>query len=311
MPDIIRLDDQIMLFKKEVTEGTDSVPTGAANAIMALNAELTPFAGETLTRDQLQPFIGASKTAPVGVHGQIAFDVEAAGAGTAGDEPAFSPLLMVCGLAATVDGGVDVEYDPVTDNPDSGTLYFHMGPNLHAFVGARSNLQMTFRPKAYPMFRFSMLGQYVTPSSAAKPTPDFSAFQDPMEVSNANTPTCTLHGFSPVVRELTINMGIALSFEDLINKSGVDLNDREVTGSLTINATDLADFNPFAITQAKTLAALQLIHGTAAGDIVQIDASQVQIENPRYGADGKTRTMQLDLRFIPTSGNDEIKLTIK
>jgi hypothetical protein len=311
MSEPLKWRQKAVLAKIESTYGQDAGPTGAANAILALNGELTPMQGDVVARDLLQPYLGATEDIPVGVHVACAFDVELAGAGAAGTAPAYGPLLRACGFAETINAGTDVQYDPVTTGQEALSLYFHMASNLHKLLGSRANTVIRIAPKQIPAMRFSFLGLWVDPAAAALPAADFSAFQDPLPASNANTPTFTLHGFEGVVRDFSLDLGNQVVHEDLINSESVDLNDRQVKGTLTLNATAIADKDFFAIAKARTKGTLQVIHGLGAGKIVQLDAPKVQLLNPRYGNADGTTTMTLDLKLLPDTGDDELKITVK
>ena len=54
-----------------------------------------------------------------------------------------------------------------------------------------------------------------------------------------------------------------------------------------------------------------ITHGTAAGNKVQVTSSGVQLANPRYSDQDGVQMLQMDIRFVPTSGNDELTITVK
>ena len=59
-----------------------------------------------------------------------------------------------------------------------------------------------------------------------------------------------------------------------------------------------------------TTGALALVHGTTAGNKVQIDAPNVQLITPQYQDQDGIAMLQCGLVFAPgASGNDEIKIT--
>ena len=62
---------------------------------------------------------------------------------------------------------------------------------------------------------------------------------------------------------------------------------------------------------ANTTGALQVVHGTTAGNIVQLDATLAQVLNPTYGESQGIRTLQMGLSIIPTNGDDDFKITVK
>lgn len=88
-----------ILAKIESVYGTDPVPSGAANAILVRNLEVTPQSTETASRDVVRSFLGNSEQLPVAIYSQVNFETEIAGSGTAGAAPAYGPLLRGCAFA--------------------------------------------------------------------------------------------------------------------------------------------------------------------------------------------------------------------
>lgn len=310
MPDKFR--KRVILFKRETVYGTDSVPTGAANAIQISEANVTPLAGDDIDRGILYPSLGASPDLLAGHHVQCEFAVEIAGAGAPVDTiPGYGALLRACGMSETVNAGVSVAYDPVSSGEDSGTGYFHMDATLHKFLGARGNCRLEFPARAVPHFMFSLLGLWVAPAGAALPTAVFAGFKTPRTVSKANTPTFTIDGYAAVMRSLTLDMGNQVVHRDLVNSEVVHRPDRQATGTLVIEAPALATKDFFALAKAETLVALQLIHGVGAGNIVQVDAPKVQLKRPSYSEDEGIVMLNLPLKFTRNAGDDEFKITVK
>ena len=67
------------------------------------------------------------------------------------------------------------------------------------------------------------------------------------------------------------------------------------------------------IIAAKTsvLAALALVHGTVAGNIVKIDAPKVQLLNPTYSSDDGINMLNMGLVPTRDTGDDDIKITVQ
>ena len=87
---------RLIVAKIESTYGTDPTPTGA-NAILVRNLEITPLEAETVNRDLVRPYLGASDQLLAQTRVSMTFEVEMAGSGTAGTAPAYGPLLKACG----------------------------------------------------------------------------------------------------------------------------------------------------------------------------------------------------------------------
>lgn len=106
---------KLVLAKIETVYGTDSIPTGSANAILLKGLSVNPIQAEQVSRDLIKPYFGNSEQLLAQKFVQMDFEVEFAGAGVAGKLPAYDSLLRACGfasalitavVAAVVDDGV-------------------------------------------------------------------------------------------------------------------------------------------------------------------------------------------------------------
>lgn len=91
-----------ILAKIQPTPGTDSVPTGAANAILVRNLDIQPLNATIVSRDLVRAYYGNSDQLAASVSVGCSFEVELAGSGTPGTvAPAWGPLLRGCGYSET------------------------------------------------------------------------------------------------------------------------------------------------------------------------------------------------------------------
>lgn len=303
-----------LLLKPEATYGTDAVPTGAANAFIAFDVELTPIAHEAVEREPLRPYYGDAEAVIAGEHVALAFSVELTPSGAVDSAPAWGPGARTCGLAETITPSTGpVEYDPVSTGEESGSVYLNIDGTRHAILGFRGKSSLQFNANQRPMKRIEGMGLLVAPAAQALPTVDFTSWKIGVDINKSNTPTFTLHGYAAVMQSLSIDLGQQAVYRSRVNAETVEITGRKVTGSVTIDAPALGtkDFFAISLTDPPTLDALQLIHGAGAGNIVQIDAPKVQILPPSYvDSDGITG-LQMGLKFVPDTGDDEIKITVK
>jgi hypothetical protein len=301
---------KVLLAKQETTYGTDPTPDGS-NAILAHDIRLTPLAGDQVERTHDRPFFGARPQILTNTHVGLSFGVEIAGAGAAGDVPAYGALLRAAGLAETIDAGVDVQYDPVSDALESAALYLNMDGVLHPMLGYRANLSLTIRPSQLPVFAFEGRGLFVEPTDTAAVTPDYSGFEIPDEVSDANT-DFSYGGSTLVLEELTLNFNNQVPGIFRVGEERIGLTDRGLSFSMLVRADTLATFDPYDLATSRTQSALQLVQGTVAGNIVQIDAPRCEIGRPEYAESQGDVMYRIPGRCLPSdSGNDEIKITVK
>lgn len=300
-----------LLAKLDATYGVDPTPSGAANAILATNVTFTPIEGEEVSRDLMLPYLGNSGFQLANTYAKIEFEVEIAGAGAAGTAPAYGPLLRACGMAEVITAGSSVVYNPVSGGYDAVTMYANWDGVRHIMLGGRGNVKLTFTPGKIPRYQFSFMCLHGAITDAALPATTLTAFIEALVVSKANTPTFTIHGASSPGESLTIDLGQKTEGRFLIGYEGIEITDRNATGTAVVEARPLATVNWFAIQKARTRDALQLIHGTEAGNIVQVDAPAVQIGKVAQGNTQGILNYSLPLVFCPVNGNDELTITVK
>jgi hypothetical protein len=93
---------RVVLAKIESVYGTDPTPTGAANAMLVKNLSANIFEAEKVSRDLIRPFLGNSENLLATRLSRLEFEIEAAGAGAAGQVPAYDCLLRACGLTKEI-----------------------------------------------------------------------------------------------------------------------------------------------------------------------------------------------------------------
>lgn len=77
-----------LLAKTESSYGSDPTLSASADAVLVgREVEITPFAGDEVTRENIQSFLGARQRVPVATRVEIGFSVECAGSGAAGTAP--------------------------------------------------------------------------------------------------------------------------------------------------------------------------------------------------------------------------------
>lgn len=303
-----------VLAKIETTYGTDAVPTGSANAMLVKGTQPQVYMGDRVSRDLETGVLGAQSEVNVGPHAAITFQVEIAGAGTAGMAPKYGPLLQACGLSETVSAGVSVTYAPVSSAFKSVTIYYYVDGQQHIIKGARGTVRFTLARGQIPSMEYTFTGLYTRPTAVANPALTLTGFQAPLAVTKVNTPTFTLHGYAAYCESFGVDIGNQVVYRNLIGFEGVEITNRNVRGSTVIEAPTLAAKDYFAASEAHagvTLAAVQLIHGTTAGNICQIDGPKVQLGNIALGNSDGIVTYTMDTVFTPNASNDEFTFIVK
>jgi hypothetical protein len=309
MPKLTR--KNVILAKLEVTSGVDPTPlTGALNAIQISNARLTPVVQNLQGRDLTRAVLGNSDQIVANNYLELAFDVEMAGSGTAGTPPAYAPLLEACGWQET-DGASDDVYTLRSTGFKNLTIYANIDGVLHEANYCAGDMGWGFEPGMVAKFNFTFRGVFVPVVDATLPVPVYTAFKKPVAVSKANT-TATLHGYAGVFKSLKFALKNEFPYRNLIGFEGVTVNDRKPDGSVSMEMVGVGTKDWFASIAAGTTGALQVVHGTVPGNIVQVDASTVQVMNPQFSDNNGIQMLEASLLFMPdASGNSEITLTVK
>lgn len=301
-----------LLAKTESTYGVDAAPV-AADAILTKGLSVTPYDGNKVTRELDTNTLGNDIEMNTAPNVKVSFDVELTGSGAAGTAPAWGDVLRACGFAETVNAGVDVSYKPVSDSFESITLHFEQDGQIHKVLGARGSMNIEMSAGQLPMMKFTFTGLYAQPVAGTL-TADFSAFQVPLPVTEANTPVYNVHGYDAVASSMTLDLANDVKHRNLVNQESVIIVDRAPSGQFVIDAPTLADKNMFALVESHngvTTGAVQIQHGTAAGNIVQLDAPAVQLSNISHSDLDGQFAYQLDARYIPAAGDDELVITVK
>lgn len=286
------------------------------DAVAVLCRELTPqhMQGPTEERNVLRPTLGNFEMYHTGPHTGLNFSVEMAGSGTVGEPPVYSPLLRACGLAETIvmeaDTPVGVEYTPVDTGEEAVNLFYYHDGILHELSSARGRLQFDLNPGGLPRWNFNFLGLRNAPVDEAFPSVDFSSWPVPEAVNAKNTGDFELFSYAGTASALSIDLAQQVVYRNLIGKEEIRISDRRPTGSITLEEPLLSVKDYYAIVAGHTTGAFTVRHGTPGPYSVKIDAPAVQLVQPQEGDADGLAMLQMNMRLMPVTGNDEIKITM-
>lgn len=307
-----------ILLKIETVYGTDPVPTGAANAMLVSNLSINPLNAQNVDRDLVRTYLGASEQLVGTGYVEMSFDVEMQGSGTLGTAPAWGAALRACGFAEAITAAARVEYTPVTDSLESATIYWYDDGVLHKGLGGRGSVEIAAGVGERPVFKFKYILLDGGISAAANPALTLSAWKQPKVVNDANTGDLTFGGTYATgaitggtawpSRGLNLSVANAVNFTPLLGGETIDLTQREITGSMQLDLTAAQEVTFMAAVKANTLDTLSLLHGTAAGYKVLIHASSFQMMNPSKQEVNGKRLIGYDIRCVPATGNDELRI---
>ena len=303
-----------ILAKIEATYGTDPTPV-ATDAIETTGLQRSFYEGNVVSRDIDRNTLGSSETINTAPYVMVEFRVAMAGSGTAGDVPAYGALLRSCGFAETIDSGTDVVYAPVSDSFESCTIYYDRDGERQIMTGCRGSVTFEMSTGNFPEMVFRMMGLYNKPAAITPIVIDIDDFVSPLPVNNRNTGTCTLDSYALQLQSLTLNMAAETPHLDLVNFEEVLCVDRAPAGEMNFLAPRIATKDIMLLMESHlgtiNKTAFNLIHGSTAGNIVQIDAPKVQLSGLSESDIQGEQGYQTNALFLPDSGDDEVILTIK
>jgi len=307
-----------ILLKNETVYGTDPVPTGSANAMLVSNLSINPLNAQNVDRDLVRNYFGASEQLVGTGYVEMGFDVEIQASGTLGTAPAWGPALRACGFAEAITAATRVDYTLVTDSLESTAIYWYDDGVLHKGLGGHGSVEIAAGVGERPVFKFKYLLLDGGISAVANPALTLSAWKQPKVVSDANTGDLTFGGTYAAgaitggtawpSRGLNLNVSNAVNFTPLLGGETIDITQREITGSMQLDLTAAQEVAFMAAVKANTLDSFSLLHGTAAGSKVLIHAPSFQMINPSKQEVNGKRLIGYDVRCVPVTGNDELRI---
>lgn len=316
MPRYIK--NALITAKLETTPGVDAAPTGAANAVLVSDMSITPLDAQNIDRAVIRGYFGGSEQLVGTASVKASFTVELAGSGTAATAPAWGPLLQACAAAeGLLTTPARVEYTPTSTNLKTVTIYYYDDGALHKLVGTMGNCKLSARVGDKPKLMFDVTG-LDGGISAGSDTGVFTAWKKPVAMTKANVVDITL-GVAYAAGALTggtaysstgidIDFGNSVQYTPMLSSEGVDITDRESTGSTELDLTAAQEVALMAAVKANTTQALGMTIGSAAGNKIILFAPAVQLLAPKKVEKNGRRLIGYDLRFLPLNGNDEWRI---
>lgn len=308
-------DNKLLLFKKEVTYGTDAVPTLANNAVLTRNFSSKPLAADRIARNLDRPVRGRSADATSNERQTMSYEIELAGSGAAGTAPGWMEHLEACGmLAPTLVAGevADQKFASVGTALSSATAWYYRGSLLVKGVGWRGTFGMDFTAGAYPYAKFDMTGLLgaVPHADAAPGAPTLDRWKDPVEVNTENTDV-TIGGYAVVLRSLSIDANADIAIRNLVNGRYIQRGNHAATGRAVFELPTIAAQNYFARMQANAEVALQVIHGLVPGNIVQVYAPRLQVTDIELGEQNNVLEATMTFGLNVGATNDDLLISAK
>lgn len=298
-------------------ESSYGVSPALETATLMVISELdnSPYEGDRVERSRLREQFGAQAEINVAPFVTVTATIPLAGSGAAGTAPNFGLLLRACGLAETITEATSVSYQPATNDHESFTVWFVEDGQLQKVPGVRGTVEFQLAAKALPTMAFTLTGLYKRPEEHLTAlSNEISDIADEVPVNKENTNDFVVHGYEGCGQSLSIDVGNTVTHRHLIGCENVQITERSVTGTVEVEAPNLATKNYFAVMESHEevkLGAITLTHGKAAGNVVEISLPKTQLSSiSRTDSDGIVH-YSMGVRALADIGDDELVITFK
>lgn len=305
--------DKLLCVKKETTYATDAAPTPAANARLTRNLQIKPIVTDRLDRNLDRQIRGRVKDIVSNKRQTISYELEVAGSGAAGTAPPWMEDLECCGMLAPVlvaTTSATQKFALSSTAMSSGSFYAWDTAQRTQGVGGRGTFGWDFTANAIPFFKVDVTtipqaGTAIVDNTPAAAT--FTAWKDPLEVNTVNT-DFFLDGFAAVLKQFTGDVGADVKARNLVGANYIRRGNHAITGTIVVEAPLLASKNYFATLDSGAEIAVQLIHGIAAGSIVELASTRLQITD--ISRQEEDDVLMLSITYALNAGTTNDDLTI-
>ena len=300
---------RVILIETESSYGTDPTPA-ATDVVLVTDLSITPQSSDVVNRDVVRPYLGSSEQLLANTRVECTFSVELAGSGTAGTAPRYGSALKATGLSETVASGTSVTYAPVSSSFSSVTIHYNIDGVRHKVTGCRGSFTISAEVGSIPTIDFTFTGIYNAPTDTALPTVTYGNQATPLIFKNGNTSGFQLLSYAGALQSITMDLGVSTVYRELVGGTKeVIITDRASNGSVTIEAPTIAqkDYFTAALTDSS-LGNLAFLHGTTAGNKVQLTSSKVDIGDVNYGEMDGVAMLEIPYTLVPSAANNEFSL---
>lgn len=207
---------EVLLAKIESTYNTDSVPTGASNAVLVENLTWGWDSVSMIKRPAVRASLGKLQDIYGGALKIVSFDVQNKASGTAGTAPEFAVFFKAAGLAETIVGATSCTYafsSTVADHK-SLSIYHYQDGAVHKITGAIV-VSISMDNSAGQTSKFSIVcvghDQGRTDASLASPTYQTTK---PVPFIGASV---QVHSYSAIIQKLMFDFGIEIAKPPSVN----------------------------------------------------------------------------------------------
>jgi hypothetical protein len=310
-------------FQIESGYGAAPVSWAATDAIQINGKPRHRIVRDVVSRDLLRPSLGGSEQMVAARVAEIEYDVELAGSGTPGTEPAWGKLLRACGMSQTITAGNRVEYAPGAGNVASGSIRYVIDGVAYYSRGLRGTFKAKLPAYGLPMLSFMFKGYDTYSIELALPSSDLTAFKRPVVLTDVNSGEIRLGGSYSAgavtggtvlqSRDLELDIGNTVSHLKVLSGERIEITGREAKGKSQVFLTAADEVTWRNDINSNVLTSLGFSYGTSAGNRVTIWAPSGQRVDPQAGDYEGLVMMENEWRFLPqgAAGNDELVIVAR
>ena len=300
---------RVILIEAESSYGTD--PTMAnSTVVLVTDLSITPQSSDVVNRDVVRPFLGASEQLLANTRVECTFSVELAGSGTVGAAPRYGDAIKACGFSENIVSNTSVTYTPVSASFSSVSIHYNVDGVRHIVTGCRGSFVVNAEVGSIPTIDFTFTGIYNAPTDTALPTISYGNQATPLIFKNGNTSGFQLLSYAGALQSITMDAGVSTVYRELVGGTKeVIITDRASTGTVSIEAPTIAQKDYFtAALSDSTLGNLQFLHGTTAGNKVQLTSTKVDIGDVNYGEMDGVAMLEIPYTLVPSAAGNEMSL---
>lgn len=291
----------------ESVEGTAETLL-AADCIRADNIEFTPSV-EMGRRHYKTTHLSPKASVPGKRMAQISFDVDLAGAASAGAAPEWADAIKACGFDETIVADTSVAYNP-THGTESATIWYLIDGKIYKSWGARGNVSLELVNGAPGILHFVFSSADWSEQDGALLSPTLSSVSPPAFLGAS----LTIDSYAAEISSVNVDMGNVLAQRPDANaSSGVKayvVTDRDPTLTFDPSNVLAASEDFFGNWRSGALMAFAASIGSTAGNTIAIAAPKVQYQDVKLADRDNWSSLEIQALLTANAGDDEFIITI-
>lgn len=311
----------ILLFKHEVTPGTNSTPVAGTDAVLIWVDDLKVKVSQKMAdRNIVTGAFGAADKLPYARRGVMTFTTDLQASGTLGTAPGWGKILLAAGFAETVTASARVDYLPASSSLKTATLSCEWNDRIVNLVYAVVDLVgLEVIAGQVPKLKWQATGLIDSVAAGQISAPALTAWKRPQAASTVNTTKISIGavtytagaitgGTQYTFKSLEINMGNVIEDPDLVGQETIGIYGRSPKAKVVLDAGATAHAAFLTDMNAGTARAFGLVHGSVSSYKVGIYAPNGVIDDMDDEENGQALLDVLSFALPPVSGNDELRI---